>query len=135
MTPWPQVAVPWGRGSSVPTSLAISREVRNVSLYVNSLDYLTLDPAGHMGFDVGSPVRQTPCSMKGVPSSVLPALGEENKGNPGPLGGHGRMGRGGCSQGLSHLPKGTWGQHWTLFDRQTRGQRRARLGAHSRADW
>lgn len=32
-------------------------------------------------------------------------------------------------------PKGPGGQHWTLFDRQTRGQRRARLGAHSRADW
>ena len=31
--------------------------------------------------------------------------------------------------------KGPGGQHWTLFDRQTRGQRRARLGAHSRADW
>lgn len=31
--------------------------------------------------------------------------------------------------------KGPGGQHWTLFDRQTRGQRRASLGACSRADW
>lgn len=55
-----------------------------MSLYIKSLDFLTLDPASHMGFDVGSAVKQTPCSMQRVLSSVLPALGEENKGNPGP---------------------------------------------------